>query len=1289
MKTSIQSLILTLLTAVLITACGGSGSSSATKSPTESAPATPAAVDISVVSSRQVNISWQVVDTATTYQLYRDSTASAYLSDLNDTSYMDSALTPNTTYHYWLRACNDTGCSDLSASSSATTNPALAPAPSKPTVIAQSTQQIDISWPASSAEFQISHYQLYRDSTTSAYISDLNTSSHMDTGLAQNSTYHYWISACNISGCSPLSPVASAKTHLAKPPAPSNLQLSIANTSASSNNQIDISWSAIDANYELRGYDMYRSINANFNNALLLTNTTLNSYSDSNGISQGVSYYYWLQAYNATGYSELSSASSISFTPAAIDSGDASWTISDGVYQSGDITATQQSCFAFNYSGIGKLSFRWRTNSAASDALHFYIDNSTQTSLIGQPAWTTHTQLITTGDHQAKWCLRKAANSASTSSAFVSNITYSPSFPAIPEKVNFAQVSTDHIALNWQTSATASQYQLYASNSSDTASANLVEVIDATTSTYLHDTVAHNLTYYYWLKACNISGCSDYSAVASTQTPLAIPMPATQIDFGVVSSSQIDLSWLPSDDFYRQNRYQIKEYRLYRNHIPDPLSANTLTTMTTATSFSDTNLSHNTTYYYWLIACNIKGCSAYSNSFANKTLVILPPKPTTPSATSQSTRQILVQWSAGPSEFDISHYQLYQHSSDNSSDALLASSMVSSTSQLAINLEQNSTYHFWITACNRRGCSPLSASTATKTDLAKPSTTPNNFSFSAASSTQINLSWSANDANANYAVNEYQLYRHTSSDTNSASLISSMTTASGYNDANLAPNIYYYWLKVCNRIACSNFSPALMARTQLVAPPPASNLTVGVPSSTEIEVAWSAYNPFYEVQHFEIYRSDNSTDTNSFGAAIATPFSAAVANNLYTDSALTVDSTYHYAVKACNEIGCSPFSSVATLKLLSPKPFNDSGITFAGNSNGANSDDCSSDISVLQDCNVGRDAQALAGTLSKIGAGEAGFDFTKLDSNGNPLAMQNVAWSSNGSEAAGSQWACVRDNLTGLVWEVKTDVGDSSNTANIHHKDNTYRWGDNNWQSLVDGSNAGNGLCGLTNWRLPTPLELLDISNLAHASPAIDTHFFPHTQPNLYWTSLQLLPNASFAWTFNFFNKVDGFLLYPSKKNKFYNARLVNAAQQTQTPLATSSDSRYIVHEDGTVTDKQTHLMWKRCSEGRSGDNCSGSSTQLAWKPALQRANDSTFAGYHDWRLPTSKELFSLANHDRGLPAINTRIFPNNGNTSRYCTSSPLVATMRILCVNFVDGYGAEIEKHIVNNRIRLVRGGR
>lgn len=174
-----------------------------------------------------------------------------------------------------------------------------------------------------------------------------------------------------------------------------------------------------------------------------------------------------------------------------------------------------------------------------------------------------------------------------------------------------------------------------------------------------------------------------------------------------------------------------------------------------------------------------------------------------------------------------------------------------------------------------------------------------------------------------------------------------------------------------------------------------------------------------------------------------------------------------------------------------------------------------------QDLSFGRDAMALAGTLTKTGSGISGFDFTKLDSNGAALA------------ASAESWSCVQDNHTGLVWEVKTTEG-------LHNAADRYTWYNTddlqhggsegaeqaalissqsndtcsgydesnsasfcNTQAFVERVNAA-GLCGANDWRMPTREELFSIINFHVANetdqadpiqnPSVDTNFFPNTQ---------------------------------------------------------------------------------------------------------------------------------------------------------------------------------------------------
>jgi hypothetical protein len=122
----------------------------------------------------------------------------------------------------------------------------------------------------------------------------------------------------------------------------------------------------------------------------------------------------------------------------------------------------------------------------------------------------------------------------------------------------------------------------------------------------------------------------------------------------------------------------------------------------------------------------------------------------------------------------------------------------------------------------------------------------------------------------------------------------------------------------------------------------------------------------------------------------------------------------------------------------------------------------------------------------------------------------------------------VRDNVTGLTWEVKTVDG------GIHDKDNTYRWGGktalgdgtwgvyyDDWDSLVDGSNA-ELLCGLTDWRVPTVKELENLVSRDRPAiyghgPAIDTGYFPNTDASSsFWSSSPYASNSSGAWYVDF-----------------------------------------------------------------------------------------------------------------------------------------------------------------------------
>lgn len=78
-------------------------------------------------------------------------------------------------------------------------------------------------------------------------------------------------------------------------------------------------------------------------------------------------------------------------------------------------------------------------------------------------------------------------------------------------------------------------------------------------------------------------------------------------------------------------------------------------------------------------------------------------------------------------------------------------------------------------------------------------------------------------------------------------------------------------------------------------------------------------------------------------------------------------------------------------------------------------------------------------------------------------------------------------------------------------------------------------------------------------------------------------------------------------------------------PKRYGKNGRFHDNGDGTILDAKTKLMWKKCSEGQFGNNClRGGGVKYNWNFAFKHYRQISFAGYNDWRLPTTKELTTI-----------------------------------------------------------------
>lgn len=204
-------------------------------------------------------------------------------------------------------------------------------------------------------------------------------------------------------------------------------------------------------------------------------------------------------------------------------------------------------------------------------------------------------------------------------------------------------------------------------------------------------------------------------------------------------------------------------------------------------------------------------------------------------------------------------------------------------------------------------------------------------------------------------------------------------------------------------------------------------------------------------------------------------------------------------------------TAVITVDVLPTGKLNDTGIITCSDKK-TSSLACPISSYPGQDAQFGRDV-----THNDNRDGHAGFSFTKLNKAGKALPTNATSWN------------CVRDNVTGLMWESKT------NDNGLHDKDWNYTWYEPDksknagFAGLQNGGRCGGtsacdthayvravntvGWCGAKYWRMPTVNELLGITSRDRVNPAIDTTYFPDTDSAVFWSSSPYSRHNHNAWS--------------------------------------------------------------------------------------------------------------------------------------------------------------------------------
>lgn len=139
-----------------------------------------------------------------------------------------------------------------------------------------------------------------------------------------------------------------------------------------------------------------------------------------------------------------------------------------------------------------------------------------------------------------------------------------------------------------------------------------------------------------------------------------------------------------------------------------------------------------------------------------------------------------------------------------------------------------------------------------------------------------------------------------------------------------------------------------------------------------------------------------------------------------------------------------------------------------------------------------------------------------------------------------------------------------------------------------------------------------------------------------------------------------------------------------------SPNARFTDHRDGTLTDRDTQLMWMRCAAGQRWQDgaCAGTAQRLDWSQAQAHAQETNRSGRHffnDWRVPSLRELATVSERQCLRPRINLAMFPGTPSASFWTTTARPGQGRGYFVLDFgMDGvaHALQAEPH----HLRLVR---
>jgi len=350
-------------------------------------------------------------------------------------------------------------------------------------------------------------------------------------------------------------------------------------------------------------------------------------------------------------------------------------------------------------------------------------------------------------------------------------------------------------------------------------------------------------------------------------------------------------------------------------------------------------------------------------------IVAIPFAPSNLTATAVSSTQINLSWNDNSANED--GFRIERKTGATGAWSEIAVVGMNERTYQDTTLQRATTYYYQVRAYNIGGSSAYAGPTSATTRDVAP-VAPSNLAATAVSSSQINLTWGDNSNNEQ----GFKIQRKTGTSGTWLQIATVAANVRSYQNTGLLPNTtYYYRVFAYNTAGDSPYSNTASAATPDVAPAPPSNLTAGVLSSSQINLAWNDNSN--NEQGFKIERKTGASGIwSQFGTVAANVRS-------YQNTGLSAATLYYYRVRAYNSIGDSSYSNQASATTRDVSPVAPSNLTatavFSSQINLAWNDNSNNEQGFKIERKTG--ASGSWGQIATVGANVRTFQNTGITAN--------------------------------------------------------------------------------------------------------------------------------------------------------------------------------------------------------------------------------------------------------------------------------------------------------------------